>query len=134
MNDTQQKPTREELLEKLRNKKKQNELVRMTKKNKDVVLEKLQSKAKSEQEAMMQEREKMMQELKKYTPEQLKQIGLDDKMIEHILSKNAESLNVQDEKQHEKQHECQNCDNMFNIPNVSLSKLSPVNKGNLSEI
>ena len=130
MNDTSQKLTREELLEKLRNKKKQNELIRMTKKNKDVVLEKLQSKAKSEQEAMTQDSERMMQELKKYTPEQLKQIGLDDKMIEHILSKNADVLNVQDEKQ----EQSQNLDKTSDIPNVPLSKLTPVNKNNLNEV
>ena len=78
MNTAETKPTREELLQKLRNKKKQVELHRMTKKNRESTLEKLETKAKSEQE-------EMMNQLKKCTPEQLKAFGLNQEMIDQLL-------------------------------------------------
>ena len=82
MSDAEVKPTREELLLKLRNKKKQVELHRMTKKNRESTLEKLETKAKSEQE-------EMMNQLKKCTPEQLKAFGLNQEMIDQLF-KNAQ--------------------------------------------
>ena len=82
MNTAETKPTREELLQKLRNKKKQFEIHRMTKKNRDVTLEKFETKAKTEQE-------QMMNELKKCTPDQLKAFGLNQEMIDQLF-KNAQ--------------------------------------------
>jgi hypothetical protein len=78
MNTAETKPTREELLQKLRNKKKQVEMHRMTKKNRDVTLEKFETKAKTEQE-------QMMNELKKCTPDQLKAFGLNQEMIDQLF-------------------------------------------------
>ena len=78
MSETEVKPTREELLQKLKNKKKQVELHRMTKKNRESTLEKLETKAKTEQE-------EMMNQLKKCTPEQLKAFGLNQEMIDQLL-------------------------------------------------
>jgi len=131
MNNNETKLTREELLEKLRNKKKQSEMIRMTKKNKDVVLEKFQTQAKLEQEKMTQERENMMEELKKFTPEQLKQLGLDDKTISHIISQNAECSKEQVQEKEQSSH---TTNNMFNIPDISLSKMTPVNMNSTDQI
>jgi hypothetical protein len=129
MNNTEAKPTREELLQKLRNKKQQVGLHRMTKKNRECVLEKLETKAKSEQE-------EMMNQLKKCTPEQLKAFGLNDEMIDQILKKDATTETEQsDDKLQEKEVETplnsvikSSLDNMFDIPDIKIPKMSaPIN-------
>jgi hypothetical protein len=154
MSETEVKPTREELLQRLKNKKKQVELHRMTKKNRETTLEKLETKAKSEQE-------EMMNQLKKCTPEQLKAFGLNEEMISQLLKNNqvegtegsegavgTEDLpkeipttqpvnSLQDTS-------CQTpldpqtktaIDNIFDIPNIHIPKMTaPSNKQNVNTI
>jgi hypothetical protein len=137
MSDNSVKPSREELLQKLRNKKKQGEMHRMTKKNRDSKLEKLEAKAKSEQE-------EMINQLKKCTPEQLKAFGLNQEMIDQLLKKEqpeetqqhqeetqVQQENEQDENDLQKQLSSQtklSIDNIFDIPDIHVPKMTvPVN-------
>ena len=130
MSDNSVKPTREELLQKLKNKKKQVELYRMTKKNRDTTLEKLESKAKAE-------KEEMMNQLKKCTPEQLKAFGLNDEMITQLLKKDETEENHQEPEinlyqndlhaSHNSEHK-KSIDNIFDIPDIHVPKMTaPVN-------
>lgn len=67
---TEQKPTREELRQRLRNKQYEGRLRRMPRKIAEEKVEKMQKKAE-------EEREKMMEQIKaQLTPEQLQQMGI----------------------------------------------------------
>ena len=135
MDNTEAKPTREELLQKLKNKKKQVELHRMTKKNRECTLEKLETKAKSEQE-------EMMNQLKKYTPEQLKAFGLNQEMIDQLLKKDVTTETEQPVQTQQSENKLEetamelplnsitksSLDNMFDIPDIKIPKMStPIN-------
>lgn len=130
MSDNSVKPTREELLQKLKNKKKQVELYRMTKKNRDTTLEKLENKAKVE-------KEEMMKQLKKCTPEQLKAFGLNDEMIAQLLKKDEPEENPHEpeidlhQNDLHASHSSDNkkaIDNIFDIPDIHIPKMTvPVN-------
>ena len=144
MSDNTVKPSREELLQKLRNKQKQGEMHRMTKKNRDTKLEKLEAKAKSEQE-------EMINQLKKCTPEQLKAFGLNQEMIDQLLKKDQpEEIQQQQEETQQQPEETQqqqeneldendlqkqlssqtklSIDNIFDIPDIHVPKMTvPIN-------
>jgi hypothetical protein len=137
MSDNTVKPSREELLQKLRNKQKQGEMHRMTKKNRDTKLEKLEAKAKSEQE-------EMINQLKKCTPEQLKAFGLNQEMIDQLLKKDQpeETQQQQEETQQQQENELDendlqkqlssqtklSIDNIFDIPDIHVPKMTvPIN-------
>jgi ATP-dependent protease Clp ATPase subunit len=101
----------------------------MTKKNRESTLEKLETKAKSEQE-------EMMNQLKKCTPEQLKAFGLNQEMIDQLLKKDVTTETEQaDNKLHETSVETpldsvtkSSLDNMFDIPDIKIPKMStPIN-------
>jgi hypothetical protein len=119
MNQNDTKLSRDELLQKLKNKKKQNQLHRMTKKNREGVLEKMESKAKLEQE-------EMMKQLKMCTPEQLRNFGLNEEQIQQILKKEESVENSQsNQPQPVVNTDKSEPDNMFEIPDIKIPKMAP---------
>lgn len=122
MNNTETKLSRKELIQKLNNKKKQNELFRMTKKNRECTLEKLESKAKLEEE-------EMMKQLKMCTPEQLRNFGLNEEQIQQILKKEENQENTQsNQPQPVVNNTNSKLENMFEIPDIKIPKMAaPIN-------
>lgn len=122
MNSSDTKLSREELLQKLKNKKKQNELHRMTKKNRECTLEKLESKAKLEQD-------EMMKQLKMCTPEQLRNFGLNEEQIQQILKKEDNQENTQTNQVEPVVNNTKSeLENMFEIPDIKIPKMAaPIN-------
>jgi len=77
----QSKPTREELLQKLRNRKLQGTLLRMKKKVRENKLENFKQKAQEHQNALMEN-------IKNLSPEQLKEMGIDINLLNNMTVAN----------------------------------------------